>query len=629
MTDTKNKLKLFSEFPPVSTSAWKSKIEQDLKGTPFDKLIWESPEGINIQPFYREEDLSDILNLDSLPGEFPFVRGHKMLANEWEIRQDIYIDTIPDANGNALQALNKGADSICFIFPDPFEIDHKNFTRLLEGIHLDCISINFKCHVHTKALLRYLETEIHEQGIDPSLIKGSLDFDPLGYLSKNGNYHSTKEDEFSQCAGLIESSFNLFPNLRVTGINSSIFHNAGGSAIQDLAFGLAMASDYLDYLTRSGLSPEQIARSMQINFAVGSSYFIEIARLRAARILFSNLLKAWGIKDKKVLNPFIHCSTSEWVQTIYDPYTNMLRATTQTMSAVLGGADSITVTPYDFPLRKPSEFSERIARNIQIILKEEAYFKKVIDPSSGSYYIETLTDQIAKHAWELFLKTEDQGGYLNAFKSGYIQKCIRDTAASRDLNLARRKTIMVGINQYINTSEKITDHFEPAISPSAEVPEKKIIATPLRKYRGPETFEKIRMKTEQSQDGIPEVFLLTFGKYGHRRARAEFALSFFATGGFQVIDNHGFENLTEGVDSANKMEANIVVFCSSDEEYLLLDSEILKKLKKNIIKVIAGNPVELMDELKSRGLINFIHLKSDVPAELNKYQELLGIEITL
>lgn len=625
MTDKKNRIKLFSEFPPVSTQEWKSRLEHDLKGIPYDKLIWKSIEGIDVHPFYREEDLAGKDYLQSLPGEYPFIRGNKVTSNDWEIRQDIHVSDIRNANTTALDALDRGAGSLGFIIPPSLNFSRKEFTLLLQDIHIDSISLNFIGRAHAPKIIEFLKEQVLKKGIDPSHINGSVDIDPLGYLSVNGKFFSSEKEEFDLCTEMISRATKSLPNLRVIGINTDIFHNAGGSSIQELGLGLAMISDYMDRLSDNGIDPKVIAHSMQLNFAVGSSYFMEIAKLRAARLLFARLVKAWNVDDEKFMKIFIHCRTSEWTQTIYESSINILRSTTQAMSAILGGADSVQVIPYDHAYGQPDTFSERIARNIQIILKEEAYFNKVIDPSSGSYYIETLTDSLAEKAWHLFLEIEDQGGYFKTFKNGYIRKLIIEKSKEKDLNLSHRKDIMVGINQFIDQSEKIPDVPDSAAAFAETKQDHQFIAPPLYKYRKSILFEEIRLRTARSKSGAPEVFLLPFGKPALRRARAEFSANFFACGGFKIIDHHGFHSIKDGIESLKKTKAHIVVFCSSDEEYMLLTSDDIRELGREIIPVVAGNPKEATDELRSRGIDHFIHIKSDIVEELKNFQELLGL----
>jgi methylmalonyl-CoA mutase len=320
----------------------------------------------------------------------------------------------------------------------------------------------------------------------------------------------------------------------------------------------------------------------------------------------------------------VHAVTSKWNQTIYDPYVNMLRGTTESMSAVLSGIDSLTVTPYDESFEKPTEFAERIARNTQIILKEESYFDKVVDPAGGSYYIENLTASIAEHAWSLFKEIEDKGGYIEAFKAGIIQEKVNETANKRNHNIASRKEVILGVNQYPNASEKMDAKYDADTIITKVDKMDDAIAEPLKPYRGAEEIELLRLKTDQSAK-TPKVFLLTIGNPAMRKARAGFASGFFACAGFDIIDNLGFDSVEEGVKAAMEQKSDIVVVCSSDDEYPEVAPAVNEKMGSKAITVVAGYPA-CVDDLKAKGIKHFIHIKSNLLETLKGFQKELGIE---
>jgi len=620
MSDHIKNSALFGGFQDVNAEEWKNKMVQDLKGLPYEKLIWKTNDGIEVKPFYTQDDLEALKYLDSKPGEFPYLRGTEQFSNKWEIRQDILVDNVEVANSTALEALNKGATSIAFILPEDKPFSQSELKTLIKGIYIECIQTSFITQSQCEAVYELLLEEVKAKKLDSKSILGSIDSDPIGYLSLNGKFIYPENEEFLHTANLINRASKELPNLRVLGINGQIFHNSGATIVQELGFSLAIASDYLDKLSKEGIEPKGIAAHLQLNLAVGSVYFMEIAKNRATRFLFAKLLKSWGIDDENVLKIFIHCTTSEWNQTVYDPYVNMLRSTTESMSAVLGGCDSLSITPFDKAFRKSNEFSERIARNTHIILKEEAWLDKVQDPSAGSYFIESLTDSIIAESWKLLIEIEALGGYLNAFKSGEIQKRIKESAVQRNNSLATRKEILVGTNQFPNNSEKLPENLDAKIAFPEKEKTGKQLAEPLHIYRGSMDFEKLRMRSEEQNK---KVFLLTIGNPVFRKARAGFSSNFFACAGFEVIDNPGFETLKEGVHAAKTAKASIVVLCSSDEEYAELATVAAEIIGKEMILVIAGFPKECIDDLKSKGITNFIHLKSNLLDELAKYQEML------
>jgi methylmalonyl-CoA mutase len=624
MSDNKENGPLFADFQAVTVEEWREKLSRDLKGLPYEKLIWKTNEGIEVKPFYTSEDLNNLVHLHAGPYEQTFAGKENKLSGSWEIRQDITIDSVENANAAAIQALNLGATSIGFVIPEDKILSQDEFSLLLNGIFFDCININFLNQTNSNPIPELLAAECKSKNVDPLKIFGSVDNDPLGYLTKNGRFENSEEKDLKLTASSIKSASALFPKLRTLGINGHIFHNAGGNIVQELGFSLAIISDYLDLLGKEGIKPETIAKSMQLNLAVGPVYFMEIAKIRAARLLFARLVRSWEADSEDALKIFIHCNTSDWNQTIYDPYVNMLRSTTESMSAALGGCDSLTVSPFDKAFRSTTKFSERIARNTQVILKEEAWFDKVQDPAAGSYLIESLTDSVITESWKLFLEIEEMGGYIAAFKAGEIQKRIANSAALKNQNIAQRKEILLGTNQFPNPLEHKPEDLVTKIAFPRNDVKKNSIAEPLKLFRGAEDFEKLRIKSETQNH---KVFLLTIGNPVWRKARAGFAANFFGCAGFEIIDNPGFDTLEEGISAAFKSKASIVVLCSSDEEYATLAPEAITKLDKKTLFVVAGFPKDSIEELKSKGVQNFIHVKSDVLEELVKYQEMLSVRI--
>jgi methylmalonyl-CoA mutase len=416
--------KLFDQFPPVTTKEWMDKIHADLKGEDFNKkLVWKTDEGFDVMPFYRMEDIENLIYINTLPGEFPYLRGTKIKNNNWLVRQNIEVSDFSAANRKALTVLMKGIDSLGFIISDPEAVSKENFETLLKDIHIENIEINFLCNGKAKEILDLIIKIAVERGLNPLEIHGAIEADPIGRLMLNGKLCVPVEEGFDYLASLTDMA-SAYPKLRTVHLNASFFNNAGADIVHELAFGLSMGSEYVTQLTERGLSANIAASKIRFSFGIGSNYFPEIAKLRAARLLWSVITNSFHPTDRESIKMDIHCVTSEWNKTIHDPYVNLLRTQTESMSAILGGADSLTVEPFDKTFRQPDEFSERIARNQQLILKEESYFDKVADPAAGSYYIENLTYLIADNTWKLFLEIEDRGGFLSSLKSGLIQKKI-------------------------------------------------------------------------------------------------------------------------------------------------------------------------------------------------------------
>jgi methylmalonyl-CoA mutase len=617
--------KLFAEFPPASSGDWEDLIRKDLKGADYQKkLIRQTLEGIPLRPYYTAGDLEGLEHLKSHPRENPFLRGRK-ISGDWLVRQDIHVDDVTIANSMAIGALLKGAASIGFILDDNRTFSAEDINLLLKDICLDSAQINFRIQNLPPGLSVFLEDENNPVTGHASRLHGSIEYDPLGALFLTGDYPGGDEQRsFDAAVSLVEKSSRL-PDFNVVNVNASVFHNAGGSAVQELAFAMASGSEYLERMDARGIPAGRSAEKIRFTFAVGSNYFMEIAKLRAARYLWSRVLEAWEVDVHSAAKMFIHSVTSDWNKTIYDPYVNMLRSTTEAMSAILGGTDSLTVDRFNKSFRKEgTPFSERIARNTQLILKEEAYLDKVADPAAGSYYIESLTGSLIGESWKLFLETVDSGGIHKAFLNGFVQDKIEDTAGERDRHIAGRRIILLGTNQYPDASERAKDKTDiPREWPAQETNISR--ARPLKLYRGARAFEQLRFKTENLAGGPPKVFLLTYGNMATRKARAGFSAGFFGCAGFEIIDNNGFDNPVDGVKAAVEKKASIVVICSSDDEYPLIVPAIMAELRGKAIPVIAGYPEKSLEALKEEGVKHFIHIKSNILETLRQFQHELGI----
>lgn len=615
--------KLFSEFPPVSTKQWEGVIKEDLKGAEYEKkLVWKTIEGIKVKPYYRAEDLQHLKHMDILPGESTYLLKSKANGNAWEIRQDIRVANIEEANKQALEAIEHGATSLEMICCSR-AVSRDEFAKLLNGIHFGCIHFSLSAYAQTAVLFDYLIEEANKRGYDAAQMNGCIHFDPLGILTTLGNYMASDKEDLVKVKTLLEKAKQQLPLYRVLGVSGYLFQESGATTVQELGYSLAMANEYLSKLVDLGMPVDDITPRMHFIFATGSNYFFEIAKIRAFRLLWETIVKEYKPQAKDASKAYVHCTTQKWNMTIYDPYVNMLRGTTESMSAVLGGADSVSVRPFDAPYHKASGFSNRIARNTQNILKEEAYLDRIADPAAGSYYIESLTDSIATEAWKLFQKIEAEGGYSKAFINGTIQSEINAIAAKRLNDIATRRETVLGTNQYPNFTEQMRSQIDQEVINNKQVIASTTIATPLKRQRGAEAFETIRLKTEQSGKR-PKVFMLTIGNLAMRLARSQFSSNFFGIAGFEVIDNNGFKTVDDGIKAAMTGKADIVVICSSDDEYAAFAPEAFEKLAGKAIFVVAGAPA-CQSGLEAKGIKNFINIKSNILETLKFYQNELNI----
>jgi methylmalonyl-CoA mutase len=620
MNQTKDTKRLFDAFPPVSTEEWMKKIIADLKGADFDKrLVWHNENGFEIQPFYREEQRPNWEYMQAPPEEFPYVRSTKG-ENVWEIRQKIYSKNPPEANERACEAAERGATGVSF---DATEINDVNSLKvLLHGIDLSQTAIHFRAAKNYLELAKLLQAYFSDTNIDAATVKGSFNFDSLSYRLLHGKYYGSPEQNIRELIELTDFCGKHLPAFKLLSVNAAYYHNAGATQVQELAFALSAAAEYLHQLTEAGKKAEEVLPVLAFHFGIGSSYFMEIAKFRAFRLLWANVAKAFGVPEEKA-KAYIHAVSSNRNKTLFDPYVNMLRTTTEAMSGGIAGVDAMTILPFDNIYNNENHFANRIARNQQIIIKEEAHLDKVVDPAAGSYYVEQLTDSLIAAAWELFLKIEDIGGYAAALDKGFISNEITAAADRRDAEVAKRKISILGTNQYPNQQEQMLDKIVRELKPDFEG---------LRMYRMAEPFEQLRLNTEihvQRGGKRPKVFLLTYGNLAMRKARAGFASNFFAVAGYEIIDNAGFELPENGAKAALEAEADLVVLCSSDEDYLGLAMKVndyFNYEKKQPRLIVAGYPKDDIDHLKEMGVQDFIHVKSNLLESLRKYNQLLGIE---
>jgi len=615
-----DKERLLSEFPAISTQEWKDKIIADLKGADFDrKLVWRTNEGFNVNPYYRREDLEGLSTPNVMPGEYPYVRSTRM-DNEWLIRQDIHVLDPKEANAKALDILNKGVTSLGFKLSRD-QVNKETLAILLKDIMPEAVELNFACCISVASKLAGALAEyLTEVGANVQECKGSINFDPFKRQLVKG---ISNPKWVTMCTEVLEAIRPL-PSFRVLTVNALNISNAGAYIYQELGYALAWGAELLDRLGDAGYSIEELTSRIKFVFGVGSNYFMELAKFRAARWLWAEIVGAYGDQYKgEAAKIHMHAVTSTWNKTIYDAHVNLLRTQTEAMSATLGGVDSLTVQPFDVTYQESDNFSERIARNQQLLLKEESHFDKVIDPAAGSYYVEHLTNAIAGEAWKLFLAVEEEGGFAAAAEAGSVQKAVNASNTKRHAAVAARKEIFLGTNQFPNFTETASQkvHAEEKGGHSCGCGTPTIEA--LCFDRGASEFEALRLSTERSGKEV-KVFMLTIGSLAMRLARSQFSSNFFACAGYKIQDNLGFATVQEGVDAGLAAGASIIVLCSSDDEYAEYAPEAYKYLAGRAEFVVAGAPA-CMEDLKAVGIENYINVKSNVLETLRQFNQKLGI----
>jgi methylmalonyl-CoA mutase len=544
-----------AEFPPVSTAQWEEAVRKDFKGAaPRHKL------------FYRAEDLRGLEYLDSAPGQFPYTRGTRD-HNAWRIRE-----VVRDA-AEARAALDAGAEEIAFV------VGAQPIEELLDALPLD------RCAVHFEAGERAAEVL---EALVGRPVRGSVDYEPLG--------------DFDRAAKLVRTARAL--EFRPVTIRAHRFSEAGATGAQELSFALAEGVEIMAQLTDRGLTPADAASALAFSFAIGADYFQEIARLRGARTLWARTVESFQPAAGEAARMAIHARTAHSTKTIYDAHVNLLRATTEAMAAAIGGADSITVEPFDSTYRAPGELSRRLARNTQIILKKEAWLDRSVDPAGGSYYLEALTDSLAREAWKLLQEIEAAGGFLKYSEFGALEREIAQSRADREAAVSARRRTIVGTNQYPNPEERML--------PRVERPD----AAP----RPARIFEEIRLRTERhaARTGrAPRFLLLEAGDRKMNKARSGFIANFFGCAGFEI---QPADTLTGDPDA--------VVLCSSDPEYAALAPRVIRELRaagKSTPVIVAGNPADSIEQLKQAGVADFVHIRSNAAEVLRAWQERLGV----
>lgn len=612
--------KLFSEFPPVSNEEWMEVVTRDLKGAPFEKkLVWRTKEGFNVQPFYRAEDIEHLPTKDVLPGQFPYVRGTKA-DNNWLVRQDISVQgDIQQLNTNIKCVMERGANSLGLHFVDEC-VNAATIQEMLAGIDLDKLEINLYARRDlTVQLIEATKEALKALGADLGKVRGSFGFNPFRHTLGAG----VRWSEWVETSVEVLKAAEPLTQFTCLSFQSIDLVNAGAYIYQEIGYALAAGADMLAKVSeKSGKSISEVAERIRFEMGIGSNYFMEIAKFRAIRWLWALIVRSNDEKTtERATKAVVHAETSRWNKTIYDAYVNLLRSMTETMSATIAGVHSVTVNPFDKHYNpKGSDFSRRIARNQQLLLKEESHFDKVVDPAGGSYYIEHLTQAIAEQGWKLFLEVEEQGGFAKLANEGKVQEAVNASNEARHKAVATRRENLLGTNIFPNFTETATE--ETRAIDNSKIEGKEITA--LDKRRGASDFEELRLATEASGK-TPKVFMLTIGNLAMRLARSQFSSNFFGVAGYKLIDNLGFETVQEGVDAARKAGADIVVLCSSDDEYAEYGPQALEALKGEMPLVIAGAPA-CMEELQAKGIEHFVHVKANVLETMQKFNELMGIK---
>ncbi|MFO7660883.1 MAG: methylmalonyl-CoA mutase family protein [Candidatus Cloacimonadaceae bacterium] len=696
-----------SVFAPHTWEEWKQAVEETLKGVPFDKAMFtKTYEGIELKPIYRKADIENLPHLYSLPGQPPYVRGNRAegyLLEGWKIAQEQNECAPAEANKVLLEELNRGLNAVN-LKPDAATLAGKNLSlencsdygislptlndlcTVLKGVDLKAVPISIKAEAVALPMLAMLNAHLKKNDVMLSEVKGCVGYDPLAVLVKSGKLLTDFETAIQHMYQMTFWADIKAPNIRTVLLDLTVYADSGANAVQELGLALATANEYIKALMDKGLSIEQIAPHCQLNLSLGSNFFMEIAKVRATRLLWTELMKAYGAsaESQKI---WIHGITSAFNKTTFDPYANILRTTTEGFAGVIGGLDSLEITPFDEFVRPDEEFSRRIARNQQIILQEEAHFDKVTDPAGGCYYIETITAQLAEKAWNLMQEIESRGGMYKALTEGWIQAEVLKTADEKISNVNKRKDVYVGVNMYANPLEQplqqtsgkcvcnnkdiiaaiqamiktersglqaslqyikdnpdndfmvdmITDAWlhDATIEEICDLlssKEKSIEVQSLPLTRATQQLEELRTRIydwQQKNEIVLSVFLANMGPIIQHKARADFASGLLQVGGIYVAGNNGFAIVEEAADAALFSKAQAVCICSTDETYPELVPQLVSKIKAkspDVIFILAGYPQEMVETYKSQGINIFIHIRANAFDTLNDLANKMGVK---
>lgn len=708
-------LRLQGDFPPPTYADWRKIVDAELKGVPFEKkLVTRTYEGIALQPIYRREDVAHLPHATSMPGFAPFVRGTKAsgyLTHTWDVSQEIFDSSPAEFNTTARACVGRGLAGLNIVLDkatrngqDPdVAVEGEvgagglsiamvsDLSKAFDGIDLAKTSLFVRSGASGLPFAALLAAFCGDRRLPTAALRGCIEMDPLGVLAHEGKLPQSLKAAYCEMAELVRWSARNAPHVQTICVHSRAWHDAGGNAVQELAFALSAAVEYLREMNARGLEVDVVAPRLRFAMTVGSNFFMEIAKLRAARMLWASAVASLGgtAESQKLT---IHVRTATWNKTALDPYVNLLRGTVEAFAGAMGGCNSMQVGAFDEVIRTPDEVSQRIARNTQLVLQKECDLDRVIDPAGGSWYVETLTDSVARGAWALFQEVEKRGGMAKAMAAGFPQGEVAKTAAEKLKNVAMRRDVLVGTNQYANLKEKslvkpaqdtsefrrrrvqqVKDHrttaddaqsssvlgqlskivetrnadlFECCVAAARagatlgeiaralrvnDTPDEPVKAVKLQ--RASEAFERMRGAVDRhiaAKGTRPKIYLATMGPAAQHKARADFSRGFFALGGFDVVYPPGSETAEDAAAKAIASGAPIIVICSTDETYPALVPALVQAIKskdKTRFVVLAGYPQEQVEAFKQAGVDDFVHVRVNAVDFLTNLLKKVGIAL--
>lgn len=688
------------EFEIPTYEDWKAACVELLKGAPFEKkMFFKTHEGITFEPMYFRNTTEEILPKNSFPGMGDYLRGANVngyVKAPWGIAQACD-ETFPAENNELLKhEIDKGStiyniklDCATKKAKDARECNRpgcggvslttlEDVETLLKDLKLDKYPLYVYAGESAAPIAALIIAAVKKNGGDVSKLRGFIGANPIGELAAKGQLNQSLDKLYDEAAAVAKWAVKNAPELKTFMVNSNAFSNGGANDVQEIAYTLSAAVAYIRALLERGLTIEEAAEQIMFGVSAGANFFMQVAKLRAIRPIWAEIIKAFG-GSEKVQHIHVHARPALFFKTVYDPYVNMLRNTSEIFSAVVGGLDSFENAPFDEPIRKGDEFSRRIARNVQIILQEEFGLLQPIDPAGGSWAVETLTKQIKEKIWAEFQLIEGKGGIVAALKEGYPQAEIQKILDARFKAVESRKDRIVGSNMYANMTEERLDaraedfdenkkartaaienylktvdakgalakvdaaNFDTVIDAAAAGATIAEIRNALgtgesdkvqkiAAHRLSEKFEALREATEkfkaEKNDNV-KIFLANMGPIPQHKARADFTTGFLQVGAFEVLSNNGFATVEDAAAAAKESGADAVVICSTDATYPEIVPALAPKLHEvlpNATVYLAGTaPAELVETYKNAGIDDYINIRSNCYQTLISMQKKKGI----
>jgi methylmalonyl-CoA mutase len=643
-----NKEKLISHFQPATKNDWIAEAELALKGKPVGSLTSKTSDGIEILPIYFKENFSYDSILNDSPGHSPFKRGISQSTyreEPWNICQIINVFEPSEFNRIAKHEVARGTTSIALKALNPgLEFSNKqcgtfitgvdSIEQSLSGINLNEISLYFSFNSSTIYAFESLVEYLIKSYNDFNSIKLFTDFDYHSELLLFGQAYISCSD-YSVFLNRILNRINTNNGIKLLGVNSYIYRNMGANTVQELAFSISAAIDTINTLNEV-YEINEVISGFHFNMSVSNDFFMEIAKFRAARVIWSKLIESIGGKQESS-KMTIRAVSLISNKSKLDKHTNMLRETTETLSGVIGGCQTISMLPFDNPHFSSDDFARRVARNTQLVIANECNLLEIQDPAGGSWYIETLTDELIEKAWALIETIENEGGFLKCIETGIIQNLIKESSDKKKVSLSTRKEILIGVNKYPNSKDILEDNNEKEYLASAnqyrlsldnlhslDEPKNVTKIEPIDFFDWSDPFIELRNKSEKIKADtgrLPSVFLTGFGTVKQYKTRMDFSKEFLAVGGIDFDSAEGLNTIDETIIAFEKSGLKVAVICSTDDTYPEIVPAFVTGLRRNnpdAFIVLAGYPTDMVESYKNHGVDEFIHIKADIYKVLSR-----------